>query len=470
MRKQKKKPAKKRAFSKKKESDDVKRIKVRVIGIGGGGSSVVSEIAQRVKGASFFAANTDLKSLRKVSGKVKKFHFGEDFTHGLGTGMNPQIGEEAAKAEKERIKKILEGQDFVILVSCLGGGLGSGSSPVFANISKNLGNLTYGIFTLPFKFEGEKKMEIAKNSLQLLKRKMDALSIIPNERIFQIIERTAPLNKALSAINKSLSDSLQSLIEIIYKPGLINIDFADLRTIFREKGKLAYLNSIEIGKEEEKEAIDKVINSPLYPYSINGAKGVLFNISGQKDLSLTQVTQISKVISNKAHKTAKIIFGIGAPKKSSKTRVSLLATGCSARVFFGKPRKKTKVKKKRIIRHPPLAEAGKKKEVKEIIPEIKKPSKPPYRKKKTIRRKVEKKKTQKKKKKKKQKRKGKSSSPSLRRQNYRAPSTRTGKGKKETKIRRNALQVKKDIEEEEAEIISREKVWETPTFLRKKMT
>lgn len=447
MKKKKKKAAKKRAFPRKKEPEDIKRIKVRVIGIGGGGSSIVSEIAQRVKGASFIAANTDLKSLKKVSKKVRKFHFGEDFTHGLGTGMNPLIGEEAAKAEKERIKNILEGQDFVILVSCLGGGLGSGASPIFANISKNLGNLTYGIFTLPFKFEGEKKMEIAKNSLQVLRRKMDALSIIPNERIFQIIERTAPLNKALSAINRSLSDSLQSLIEIIYRPGLINIDFADLRTIFREKGRLAYLNSIEIGKKEEKEAIDKVINSPLYPYSIDGAKGVLFNISGQKDLSLSQVGEISKVISNKAHRTAKIIFGIGAPKKSSRTRVSLLATGCSAKVFFGKPRKKTKKKKK---------VKPEKKEIKEVIPEIKKPPKPTPKKKKTVRslvkKRKKKKKTQKKKKKEKQKRKIKV------------------KEKKEVKVRRNALQVKKDIEREEAEIISKEKIWETPTFLRKKVT
>jgi len=276
---------------------------------------------------------------------------------------------------------------------------------------------------------------------------------------------TAPLNKALSAINKSLSDSLQSLIEIIYRPGLINIDFADLRTIFREKGKLAYLNSIEIGKEEEKEVIDKVINSPLYPYSINGAKGVLFNISGQKDLSLSQVTQISKVISVRVHKTAKIIFGVGSPKKNSKIRVSLLATGCSAKVFFGKPRKKTKAKKKKIISQ----SEEKKKEVKEIVPEIKKP---PHRKKKTIRRKVEKKKikAKKKKQKKKTKRRGKNSPPLLSRRNYGELSIKTEKGKKDTKIRRNAIQVKKDIEEEEAEIISREKAWETPTFIRKKMT
>ncbi len=456
MRKKKKKPSasrrkkrvprrktfKKRKELKKSEPKDIKKIKVRVIGIGGGGGSIVSEIAQRVKGASFFAANTDLKALRRFSRKVKKFYFGENLTHGLGTGMNPEIGEEVAKNEKERIKKIMEGQDFVILVACLGGGLGSGAAPVFAQISKNLGNLTYGIFTFPFKFEGEKKMGIAKDSLEILKTKLDALSIIPNERIFQIIERTAPLKKALSAINKSLSDSLQSLIEIIYKPGLINIDFADLRTIFKEKGRLAYLNSIEIGKKE-KEAIDKVINSPLYPYSIDGAKGVLFNISGQKDLSLDQVNQISKTIAKKVYRTAKIIFGISSTKKSSKIRISLLATGCSSKIFFRKPTKKPKKiqadksKKKKL--------KPKKKEIEEIVSEPPKPPKQPKKsvplKKKPIRRLAEKK-----------------------------PKKKKKKEKKEVKVRRNALEVIKDIEQEEAEIISKEKVWETPTFLRKKMT
>ncbi|UZE92867.1 MAG: cell division protein FtsZ [Candidatus Nealsonbacteria bacterium] len=454
MRKKKKKPSaswrkkrvsrrktfKKRKELKKSEPKDIKKIKVRVIGIGGGGGSIVSEIAQRVKGASFFAANTDLKALGRFSRKVKKFYFGENLTHGLGTGMNPEIGEEAAKNEKERIKKIMEGQDFVILVACLGGGLGSGAAPVFANISKNLGNLTYGIFTFPFKFEGEKKMGIAKDSLEILKTKLDALSIIPNERIFQIIERTAPLKKALSTINKSLSDSLQSLIEIIYKPGLINIDFADLRTIFKEKGTLAYLNSIEIGKEKEKEAIDKVINSPLYPYSIDGAKGVLFNISGQKDLSLAQVNQISKTIAKKVYRTAKIIFGISGTKKSSKIRISLLATGCSSKIFFRKPTKKPKKiqadkSKKRKLK-------PKKKKIEEIVSEPPKPPKQPVSlKKKPIRRLAEKK-----------------------------PKKKKKKEKKRVKVRRNALEVRKGIEQEEAEIISKEKVWETPTFLRKKMT
>jgi cell division protein FtsZ len=406
----------------------IKKIKVRLIGIGGGGSSIVSEIAQRVKGASFLAANSDLKDLSRLSRKVGRFYFGEELTHGLGTGMNPDIGEEAAKNERDRIKKILEGQDLVILIACLGGGLGSGAVPVFAKISKDLGNLTYGIFTLPFKFEGEKKVEIAKKSLELLKTRLSAFSIIPNERIFQLIERTAPLNKALSAINKHLSDSLQSLIEIIYKPALINIDFADLRTIFEGRGKLTYLNSINIGKEEEEqEAIKKVINSPLYPYSISGAKGILFNISGRKDLSLMQVNQISGVISEKAHREAKIIFGVSGAKTSSKIRVTLLATGCGEGVFFKKEKNAPKVKKikKPKKRKNPSSGGVRKIKVRSVPPEPVVP-KPP----------VPKKKTKKKK-------------------------------KKRVKIRKNAVQIQKDMEEEEAEIVSKEKAWDTPTFLRK---
>ena len=401
---------------KKAKTETFKKIKVRLIGIGSGGGSIVSEISQRVKGASFFAANTDLKALKGLPGKVNKFHFGQDLTHGLGTGMNPELGEVAAKNEKKRIKKILEGQDFVILIASLGGGTGSGAAPVFANISKNLGNLTYGIFTLPFKFEGGKKMEIAKNSLKELSSKLNALSIIPNERIFQVVDKTVPLKNALSEINKSLSNSLQNLIEIVYRPGLINIDFADLRTVFEGRGRLAYLNTVEIGKEEDG-AIKKVINSPLYPYSIDGAKGVLFNISGKEDLSLAQINQISKAISDKVYKEARIIFGISRAKKSSRIKVSLLATGCDSKGFFGASKDKTKKKVKKVDKK---NERTKKRKIVRVA-------------KHSLRKKLK------------------------RQREIVKP-----------KIRKTGLQVKKDIENEEAEIISKEKFWETPSFLRRK--
>ena len=428
-------------------SNGVKKIKIRVIGIGGGGGNIVSEIAQRIKNVSFFAANTDLKALNNLSRNVEKFQFGQNLTQGLGTGMNPEIGETAAKSERERIKKILRGQDFVILIASLGGGVGSGASSIFAKISQNLGNITYGIFTIPFSFEGEKKMEIAKDALRKLRRELNAFTILPNERIFQIIEREIPLKKALSTINKSLADSLQNLIEIISMPGLINIDFADLRTIFEGRGSLAYLSAIEIEKDKEKEVIEKALNSPLYPYNIEGAKGVLFNILGPKDLSLAQVSQISKMIFERVDKEAKIIFGISRLKKISGTNVTLLATGCNLpRLIFEPKEKKKKIQppikippkpkksEKTTTRPPPsppkagpLVERtlrkpqGKQKFEKPVIPPVAKPTNP--------------------------------------------KATQSSAG---YPIRKNALSIKKEVEEEEAEMLAKEKFWETPTFLRKK--
>jgi len=470
-----KKPAPKQA----KKPEGLKRIKVRLIGIGGGGNSIVSEIAQNVRGASFYAANSDVRSLRRLPRKVSKFQFGKELTHGLGTGMDPEIGEAAAIKEKERIKQILKGQDFVILVACLGGGLGSGAAPVFAKISRDMGNLTYGIFTLPFDFEGEKKMEIARTSLRKVKRRVNAFSVIPNERIFQIIERTAPLNDALSAINKKLSASIQSLIEIIYEPGMINIDFADLRTVFSRRGKLTYLNSVKLGKEKEEEMINRVISSPLYPYSIGGARGILFNISGKKDLSLSQVNQISGIIAEKAHREARIIFGISNIKKGSNIKVTLLATSCRARGFLKKPkkegvkrtRKRRAKKKKTPKKNPP---AGGKKEVKAVRTA-------PQPAKKKIRRLADRQSAKKPRKRKpvakRKKKRAAAKKPDKSKIEVRvktvaqdsSPSESGAVSKEKQRVRKNALQIKKDKEKEEAEIISKEEFWEKPTFLRKKV-
>jgi len=411
------------------EKSRIKRIKIRLVGVGGGGGSIVSEIAQDVSRASFFAANTDIKGLKFLSRRVEKFQFGESLTHGLGTGMNPELGEEAAKTEKERIKKLLDGQDLVILVACLGGGVGSGASPVFAEISKKLGNITYGIFTLPFNFEGEKKMQIALDTILKLKPHLNAFSIIPNERIFKIIDKTTPLKEALSMINKNLTGSLGSLIEIIYKSGLINIDFADLKTIFEGRGRLAYLNSLEVPFQKPEEVIEGVINSPLYSYNIDGAKGVLLNISGQRKVPLSQISQISKLISERVNKEAKIIFGISDVKDNfKKTRITVLATGCGKKNIPLLEKKKTKNKEVQ--------------DVKEEKPDLNQKLKPKPR----IKIKV------------KSKSKSKSKLEVITKNDE----------KQETKIRKNALEVKKEIEKEENEIMAKEKFWEIPPFLRKK--
>ena len=479
------------------ETEPIKKTKIRVIGIGGGGSSIVSEIAQKVKKISFVVANTDLRALRESAKKARHFQFGQSITAGLGTGMSVELGKIAAENEKERIKELLKGIDFCILVACLGGGTGSGAAPIFAKISRNLGNITYGIFTLPFKFEGEKKMEIAKDCIEKLKPNLNAITIIPNERIFQIIDKTTPLKSALSQINKTLAEGLEGLIETIYQPGLINIDFADLKTILEKKGRLTYLNTIEADAIRVKEAIPEVLNCPLYPYNIWGAKGVLFNIAGQKSLGLAEVNQISKSISELVNKEAKIIFGVSPGKKyQNKIKITLLATGCGFRPSLRigpkkKPQLKVRLPKVTLPKPEPEKESKlgeKPREEREKKPlslegrQVKK--KKPKVKKKKIKVEVP------------------AETPSTRKEE--SPKTdsslkpgpevtnveikeitppgrkvrlqSTPHPKKEIpttlpaggRVRKNALQIKKEIEEAEKEILKQEKIWEAPAFLRRK--
>ena len=457
------------------EAEPVKKTKIRVIGVGGGGSSIVSEIASRVKKASFVVANTDRQALKEASGKAIRFQFGQNLTYGLGTGMNAELGENAAQQEKEKIKKLCQGQDLCIILACLGGGAGSGAAPIFAKISKNLGNLTYGIFTLPFKFEGEKKMEIAKNSLEKIKPSLNALSIIPNERIFQIIDKATPLKTALSAINKNLAESLEGLIETIYQPGLINIDFADLKTILEGQGRLAYLNTVAVPRKEGsfQEVIEKVLNSPLYPYPIQGAKGVLLNIAGEKELGLAEVSQISKTISELLNKEAKIIFGISHKKKySNLIKTTLLATGCGTKVFAGKAKKKRR--RRKIISKPlpavptPPSPPLPKKQPKKPKQKLETPEGPPppeegaygagKKVKKLKKPKLEKVKI------KVQKEPEEKITPQSEAEEKKVVTPNPV----EEKVRKNALQIKKEAEEAEKEMLEKEKFWESPAFLRRK--
>lgn len=442
----------------------IKRIKIRVIGIGGGGGSIISELSSKIRNASFVAANTDRQALKQIRRNVLRFQFGEDLTHGLGTGMNWEIAQNAAQAEKDKIKKLLTGYDLCIFVVCLGGGTGSGAALIFAKIARSLGNLSYGIFTLPFKFEGERKAQIAKDSLEKLRHHLNAISIIPNERIFQIIERSTPLKNALSLMNKNLADSLEGLIETIYSPGLINIDFADLKTVFEGRGRLTYLNSVIVPSLEKSEELQKsVLSSPLYPYGIRGSRGVLFNIMGERQLLLSEVAQLSKSISDLASQEAKIIFGVSQKKKpellKNGVKITLLATGCAQKIFPSS-QKKRKIKK---IPHPSVP-----------APALNSPK--PQKKKKIRKKKIKRLKRvkggtkrsfgagRKKIKKVMQKR----LIPLGRKKQKKVHSLILSEPKKiEVKIRRSALELKKDIEEAEKEMLEQEKQWETPTFLRR---
>jgi cell division protein FtsZ len=439
----------------------VHRIKIKVIGVGGGGSSIVSEIASRISSLgrdkiSFIAADTNPQALKKTSSKVFRFCFGQNITHGLGTGMDMELGKMVAKSEKEKIKKIFQGADLFILIASLGGGTGSGAAPVLAKISRNFGNLTYGIFTLPFKFEGEKKMEIARESLQKLKPSLNAISILPNERIFQVIDKKMPFKTALSLINRDLAESLESLLELAYLPGLINVDFADLRAILGfdpsfKKGKLTYLNAIELeGKDKVNLAIKKIVSSPLYPYGIEGAKGILFNITGEKNISLNEVSQISKSICDIVKGEAKIIFGVSQDSSyKDKIKITLLATDCRSKIFpsttkIEKLKNQISTLKKKTIKKihwKRIKRRGKNKR------KIKKKFKAPV--------KVQRKKIS-------------PEIPVKKEEDFSFTKNKPVSRTEDVKIRRNALQIKETVRKEEESKLAKERFWEIPAFLRKK--
>lgn len=303
------------------------KAKIKVIGIGGGGGSIVSEFGRSLHKASFVVADTDFRALKRKPG-IKYFWFGEDLTHGLGTGVDVVLAKRAAESAQEKMKSILAGQDITIFVASLGGGLGSGATQVFAEAAKNFGGITFGIFTMPFKFEGKNKHRIAKNALRNLRRLLNVSLVIPNERIFKIIDESTPILNAFSTVNKTLIESLESLIELIYNPGIINIDFADLRSILNGRGATAFLNTIEeSGSNRAEKICENVFRNPLLQSTGVDAEKILFNIEGSDKLSMFEVEKISSHIAA-ANPKAKIIFGISKSQKlKSKIKTTILMTG-----------------------------------------------------------------------------------------------------------------------------------------------
>ena|SRR3989344_4771476 len=303
------------------------KAKIKVIGIGGGGGSIVSEFGRSLQKASFVVADTDVRALKKKPG-IKYFWFGEEFTRGLGTGVDVDLAKRAAESVKEKIGAIFKEQDIVIFVASLGGGLGSGATQVFAEAAKNFGGITMGIFTMPFKFEGKNKYRIAQAALKTLKGLLNVSLVIPNERIFKIIDESTPILSAFSTVNKMLIESLESLIELIYNPGIINIDFADLRSILRGRGSSAFLNTVEgLGNNRAEKICESVFNNPLLQNGGLEAEKILFNIEGSDKLSMFEVEKISSHISA-TNPNAKIIFGISKNQKlKNKIRTTILMTG-----------------------------------------------------------------------------------------------------------------------------------------------
>lgn len=421
----------KKRSPKKSDLDSTRRIKMRIIGIGGGAGNIISEVSSRVQKVDFIAANTDTQALKGVSRKVRSFVFGQEFTHGLGVGMDVEVGENAAKAEKERIKKLFEGQDFCVLIASLGGGTGSGAAPVFAEAARESKCITMGIFTMPFHFEGDRRRQIAEVALERLKPLLNSYVVIPNEKIFEVIDKNTPLPTALSVVNKRLADSLEGLIETIYLPGLINVDFADLKSVLDGRGRLGYFNSVQAsGEHKAQEGVETVLNSRLWEYSIAGADRILFNITSDRTLRMQEVAEISRAI-GQFNPRARVIFGISFRSDfKDKLRITLLATGCRERKEEKKAPQR-KPKKKKIVEEP--------KEEKKEEPE---PTLKPKKKK------VEKK-TQKPKKK------------MVRKSRSVAPTQQTP-----VMVRKNALDLKKEVDEELKNIEEEEKKWDIPSFLR----
>ncbi|MDD4990386.1 MAG: hypothetical protein PHW31_03690 [Candidatus Pacebacteria bacterium] len=312
--------------SKKEEEFKTRKVKVKVVGLGGGGASVISEIFSLLHSQSFLAADTDIRTAKKIKRGVKFFQFGQNILQGMGTGMNTVIAERVALEEKEKIGQIFQGQDICVLVGCLGGGVASGAGPVFAAAAKEQKCISIGIFTLPFSFEGEKKMKVAKKAIAELKEHLSGIIVVSNERIFQLADRKISLKKALSSLNQIFAFWLLELFDVVFKPSLINIDFADLGAILRDRGHMLFFSQAQAsGPNRVDDVIKKIFQNNLLTEPPKNVKRVLFNIAGGKDLKLKEVEFISEEIA-RLNPKAKIIFGVSQiSQQKEKIKVVLLA-------------------------------------------------------------------------------------------------------------------------------------------------
>ena len=303
-------------------------IKIKIVGVGGsGGNAVLRMRKSGIQGIELIAINTDYNDLKKSKADVQ-IRIGDGISQGMGTGMRPKIAREATEKSREKIKESLKGADLIFITGGLGGGTGSGASPIIANISKSLGALTIAIVTLPFSFEGRRRMKIARNSEKMLKKEVDALITIKNDKLMKILDPKTSVRDAFWACDNILREAVNSISSLILSSGVVNIDFADVKSILKDSGTALFGIGEAQGKERAKRAIEAAINSPFIDYEVNGAKGILFNISGE-DVTLTEVEKIGKMISKRVDSRAKIIFGVAQNKKIKKgfIKIAVVITG-----------------------------------------------------------------------------------------------------------------------------------------------
>lgn len=305
--------------------------KIKVIGIGGSGNNVISRMMEAdIEGVEFVAINTDAQDLHH-SNAPHKIHIGKNLTRGLGAGMNPEIGRKAAEENRDEVQEATKGADMVFVTYGLGGGTGTGAGPVIAETAKSSGALTVAVVTRPFSFEGAQRMRVAEEGLNNLKDHVDTLITINNDRLSQIVDRKTPFNEAFSIVDDVLRQGVQGISDLIVQPGIINVDFADVRAIMSNAGSALMGIGEATGEERAIDAARNAISSPLLDISIDGARGVLFSLAGGDDLAMSEVNDAANVITESINPDAKVIFGATQDNrmKSGIVRVTVIATGFS---------------------------------------------------------------------------------------------------------------------------------------------
>ncbi|HUO56335.1 MAG TPA: cell division protein FtsZ [Candidatus Paceibacterota bacterium] len=303
--------------------------RIRVIGVGGSGGNTINHMVDtHVQGVEFIAVNTDSQDLHKSKAK-KKIHIGKTLTRGLGTGMNPDTGKQAAEETREEIQDAIKGSDMVFVTCGMGGGTGTGAAPVVAKIARELGALTVGVVTKPFVFEGAQRARLADHGISELKKAVDALIMIPNDKLLAIVNRETGIKNAFAMCDDILKQAVEGISDLITTTGIINVDFADVRTIMQNAGSALMGIGTAIGEKRAEHAARAAINSPLLDVSIHGAKGVLFSIAGGDDLGMLEVQDAANVITEAIDPDAKVIFGAVTDDslKKGQIRVTVVATG-----------------------------------------------------------------------------------------------------------------------------------------------
>jgi len=301
---------------------------IKVLGVGGGGGNAVNTmIASGLQGVEFITANTDLQALESTQADVR-LQLGANLTRGLGAGANPEIGRKAAQEDREAVIKALEGADMVFITAGMGGGTGTGAAPVIASMAREKDILTVAVVTKPFTFEGRQRMRQAEAGIHELRDHVDTLIVIPNQRLLEVVDKRTPLREAFQVADDVLRQAVQSISDLILVPGLVNLDFADVRTIMNGQGKAIMGTGVAQGESRAVVAAQRAIESPLLEASVHGAQGVLINITGGADMSLYEVHEASSAVQMAAHPEAQIIFGAVIDEQMRDAiRVTVIATG-----------------------------------------------------------------------------------------------------------------------------------------------